>query len=111
MCKFPAKTNTEKMFKFKNRLSPTPVNEIFKECIRNYDLRKNRLWETCKVISVYFGTKTIRSIGPKTWDILPQNIKDSKTLTEFKIKIKNWSPNGCTCRLSKTFIPDLGFIN
>ena len=99
------------MFKIKNRLSPTPVNEIFKDCINHYDLRKNRLWETCKVKSVYFGTETIRYRGPKTWDILPQNIKDSKTLTEFKIKIKNWSPNGCTCRLCKTFIPDLGFIN
>ena len=78
------------MFRIKNRLFLTPVNEIFKDCINHYDLRKNRLWETCKVKSVYFGTETIRYRGPKTWDILPQNIKDSKTLTKFKIKIKNW---------------------
>ena len=46
--------------------------------------------------------------GPKTWDLVPQEIKASRNLNEFKRKIKNWKPEGCTCRMCK--IPHLGFI-
>ena len=55
--------------------------------------------------------ETIRSRGPKTWDMVPHHITDSKTLAEFKSKIRTWKPIECTCRLCKTFIPELGFIN
>ena len=54
------------------------------------------------------GTETMRYRGPKTWDTLPQIIKDSKTLSEFKVKL--WQPKDGTCRLCKQFIPELGFI-
>ena len=64
-----------------------------------------------RVRTVAYGTETIRYRGPKTWDMLPHIIKDSKTLSEFKAKIKLWQPKDCTCRLCKTFIPELGFIN
>ena len=99
------------MFKIKNKMFPLPVNDIFKDSISHYDLRHKRVWDTCKVKTVYYGTETIRYRGPITWNILPQDIKDSQTLNIFKNKIKSWSPNGCTCRLCKTFIPELGFID
>ena len=98
------------MFKIKKNLSPTPMNEIFKNYTSHYDLRNKRSWEVCKTRTVYFGTKTIRFRGPKTWEMLPSEIKKSNTLEEFRIKIKNWVPQGCTCRLCKVFIPELGFL-
>ena len=61
--------------------------------------------------TVFYGTETIRYRGPKTWDIVPQHIKESKSLKQFKYQIKSWKPIGCTCRLCKTFIPELGFID
>ena len=42
---------------------------------------------------------------------IPNSIKESASLIEFKAKIKKWKPNGCTCRLCKTFIHHLGFIH
>ena len=99
------------MYKIKNSLSPIPMMAIFNNRIDTYDLRSNRCWETSKVRTVSYGTETIRYRGPKTWDIVPQNIKDSKTLTEFKAKVKLWQPKDCTCRLCKTFVPELGFID
>ena len=99
------------MYKVKNNLSPIPMKEIFNDCVNNYDLRSKRCWELCKVRTVYYGTETVRFRGPKTWDLLPQNIKDSITLSEFKSKIKSWKPIDCTCRLCRTFIPELGFID
>jgi hypothetical protein len=99
------------MFKIKNNLSPTPMKEIFTDRINAYDLRSDGCWVTSKVRTVHYGTETVRYRGTKTWDILPQAIKESKSLTEFKAKIKLWKPTDCACRLCKTFIPELGFIN
>ena len=99
------------MFKIKNNLSPKPIKEIFKEQVNTYDLRNKRYWEISNVRTVRYGTETIRYRGTKTWDILPLNIKESKTLSEFKAKIKLWKPTECTCRLCKIFVPELGFIN
>ena len=99
------------MYKIKNDLSPMPMKDIFKKYVNTHDIRNNRCWEISKVITVFYGTETIRFRGPKTWDMVPQHIKDSKNLLEFKSKIRSWKPIDCTCRLCKTFVPELGFIN
>ena len=99
------------MFKIKNNLAPLPVKDIFNEDLSKYDLRNKRTWESSYSRTVRYGTETIRFRGPKTWDILPEYIKISTTLPEFKSKIKKWKPLNCTCRLCKTFIPNTGFID
>ena len=73
-------------------------------------LRTQRLWKVPNVRTVKYGTETMRYIGPKTWDILPKSIKLSKSLTEFKRKVKLWKPEECTCRLCKIYITNLGFL-
>ena len=98
------------MFKIKNNLSSPLMKKIFNENTNAYDLRNKRCWEATNVRTVHCGTETISYRGPKTWDMVPQNIKDSLSLAEFKHKIKAWKPNEGTCRLCKTFIPQLGFI-
>ena len=40
-----------------------------------------------------------------------KDIKNANSLQEFKLKIKKWKPEGCTCRLCRTYISNLGFIN
>ena len=99
------------MFKIKNNLSPPPVRDIFTESNNRYELRSNRCWETSNTRTTLYGTETIRYRGPKTWEMLPQDLKEAKTLPEFKRKISSWKPTNCTCRLCKTFIAELGFIN
>ena len=99
------------MYKIKNNLSPSPVQDIFQTASHNYNLRNTREWSTDNARTVYFGTETIRFRGPKTWDIVPENIKEAESLSEFKQKIKTWKPIDCKCRLCKTFIPELGFID
>ena len=37
----------------------------------------------------------------KTWDMVPDDINNSKSLNEFKNKIKGWKPINCQCRLCK----------
>ena len=52
----------------------------------------------------------VHILGPKIWNLVPNNIKDSETLNIFKSKIKMWVPEKCPCRLCKTYIPGVGFI-
>ena len=98
------------MYKVKNNLSPIPVQNIFKQQENTQNLRGGKDWVIPKVCTVNNGIETIRYRGPKTWELLPQEIKDSKTLTDFVEKIKDWRPTGCTCRLCKVYIFNLGYL-
>ena len=56
------------------------------------------------------GLKTLRCLGPKVWKMVPADIRNSVSLSTFKLKIKNWTPSNCPCRLCEVFIPHLGFL-
>ena len=99
------------MYKIKNNLSPLPMQELFTQNLNMHDLRNKRCWEMHNVRTVIYGTETIRYRGPKTWDLVPTKIKECKSLREFKDKIKQWKPEGCTCRLCKSYIHNIGFID
>ena len=62
------------------------------------------------VKSIQYGIQSMQHLGPKIWNIVPQNIRESILLNEFKSLIKFWKPDNCPCRLSKNYIAQLGFI-
>ena len=98
------------MYKVKNYLSPLLIQQLFKEKVNHYDLRNKAVWESDNPKTVRYGTETIRNMGPKTWNIVPADIKESNSLLEFKRKIKKWEGNDCTCRICKLYVFNLGFI-
>ena len=98
------------MYKVKNKLSPSIMNNVFEEQHIPYSLRNDNTWASSNIRTVYNGTETISFRGPKTWQLLPDNIKESKSLYDFKKNVKKWKPEGCTCRLCKILISDLGFL-
>ena len=98
------------MYKVKNNLSPKIVCNIFSKYPTSYAFRNEKLWETGNTRTILYGTETISFRGPKIWMFVPNDIKNSKTLNEFKNKIKTWKPSGCTCRLCKVFVPYLGYL-
>ena len=98
------------MYKVKHSLAPVPVQELFQQVDNSQNLRNHRDFDIPKVRTVNNGIETIRYRGPITWDLVPNNIKESNSLFEFKEKIKKWKPEGCTCRLCKTYIPNVGFL-
>ena len=99
------------MFKVKNNLTPQFMQKVFPPSKNLVNLREKPLFETYNVKSVYNGTETISFRGPQIWSILPKNIKNAKTLSEFQAKIKKWIPKGCMCRICKIYIKHVGFIN
>ena len=60
---------------------------------------------------VFHGSKSISYLGPKIWDVVPLDLKESTSLHGFKKDIKNWQPKNCRCRLCKQYVLDLGFIS
>ena len=64
-----------------------------------------------QVNTVLKGKNSIRYFGPVIWNLIPHEIRNLKTLNEFKEKIKTWKPDSCPCRLCLDFIPGVGFSN
>ena len=98
------------MFKVKHDLSPPFMKEIFTYIGNDKGLRSGDTFARPNVRSVYKGEMSLRSFGPIVWNtMLPDELKLSKSLNEFKLRIKSWTPRNCPCKLCKTLIPGLGY--
>ena len=97
------------LFKVLHGLSPKIMNEVF-SIKKNIEHCSRFPFKTSNVRTVTYGTNTLSYLGPKIWSILPNDIKESKSLLEFKRKIKKWKSEECPCRLCKTYIAGVGFI-
>ena len=60
--------------------------------------------------TVKYGLETLRSLGPKIWNLIPTDLKDISSLPLFKVKIRKWVPRNCPCRLCYSFVPQLVFL-
>ena len=75
------------MYKIVNGLAPPIMSNLLPLNCNNRDLRSKHTFQTYNVKSVYNGTETISFRGPMTWELVPNHIKASKSLSEFKSKI------------------------
>ena len=99
------------IFKVKLGVAPQIMNELFRfNSNSDYDLRSGDTLIRRNVHSVHYGMETISTLGPKIWNLLPSDIKNSISLSSFKSKIRNWTTDKCPCRLCKRYIQNLGFI-
>ena len=57
-----------------------------------------------------YGLQTLRSFGPKIWNMIPINLRSIESLVVFKREIKKWILKNCPCKLWKEFIPHLGYL-
>ena len=76
------------MYKIKNSIAPTLMQELFPKYANPYNLRNNRCWQAANVRTVGYGIETLLFQGQKTWCLLPESLKTAKTLTEFKKRSK-----------------------
>ena len=82
-----------------------------KEVTHPYNLRNGLICGSYKTKTVRYGTETITYLGPKIGSIIPDNIRESSSLKNFRQKIKLWKPNSCPCRICKKYIANVGFVN
>ena len=91
-------------------LSPVIMSQVFplKDNIR---CPSENIFITRNVKSVRYGTGTLAHLRPKIWSIIPSDIKEEQALKLFTMKIKQWKPERCPCKLCKTYVRGLGDIN
>ena len=76
------------MFKVKNNAAPETMKErTFPPKMSPYDLRNNNSFKRRRANSVWHGTESVSCLGPKIWDLVPNEIKESVSLNAFKFKI------------------------
>ena len=75
------------------------MKELFAPKMSSYDLRNNNSFKRRRVKSVWHGTESVSYLGPKIWDLVPNEIKESKSLNALKFKIKRGVSERCSCRI------------
>ena len=105
------RTLVTEVYKTKYNLNPQIMNEVFK--LQNPAFNLRYCGEFIQKIpkTVMYGTETVSYLGPKIWKSVPADIRNAENLVTFKQKIKSWVPENCPCRLCKTYIQGVGFIN
>ena len=93
-------------------ISPKIMNEIFRFCKNSvYSLRSGIQLEKPSINTVQFGSESAVYVGAKIWELIPENINSSDSIDTFRSKIKKWVPEFCPCRLCKTHVSQVGFVN
>ena len=99
------------IYNVKNGIAPEIMKDIFKLQNPSYDLISTcNQFRRENIKTVHYGLLSVRYIGPKIWELLPNNIKYSDSLSKFRKFVKSWKPEACPCRLCKTYIAQVGFI-
>ena len=99
------------IYKVKNGMAPEIMKDIFDLENPSYNLRSscNQLRRE-NIKTVHYGLHSVRYLGPKLWEFVPNNIKYNKSLSKFKKLIKLWKPETCFCWLCKAYIVQVRFI-
>ena len=105
------------MYKIFKVLAPAIIQDVFKrhgnvfaENVSSNTRSNPNFYNPSNPRTVNQGLETLRTLGPKLWDIIPVNIRNSISVSVFKTKIKTWVPRSCPCRLCKVYVPELGFL-
>ena len=75
-------------YKVKNGLSPVIINDVFQFGKNSaYELRSGYHPQRTNIQTLHFGSESIKTLGAKIWDLVPAEIKASKSLMIFKKKM------------------------
>ena len=75
------------MLKVKNNIALKIMKELLAPKMSLYDLRNNNSFKIRRVNSVRNGNELVTYLGPKIWDLVPNEIKEFESLNAFKFKI------------------------
>ena len=98
------------MFKVKNDIQPNVLGRFVTQYEHNYNTRQNTQFLREKVNSTTYGLESIRILGPKIWELLPQSMKLIDNINLFKDKIKKWKVENCPCKLCKVYVQGVGYL-
>ena len=103
-------TLATEIYKAKNKISPEVVNSLFEFTNDNENLRNETILKRTRYFTVHYGSESLVSLTPKIWELVSDSIREVKTLSIFKNKIKTWTTDKWPCRLCKSYVGQAGFI-
>ena len=99
------------IYKVEHGIAPEIMKDIFELQNPSYNLRSScNRFRRENIKTVHYALQSVRYLGPKIWELVPNNIKCSNSSSKFKKFIKSWKPETCPCRLCNTYIAQAGFI-
>ena len=99
------------MFEIERGMPPELIKELILPNRQHRDeLRNNPDFAVAKVKSVHKDLESLSYLGPKIWELLSLEVKETETLLQFKAKIKTWNPQSCPCYVWRTYLQNVGFI-
>ena len=75
------------MFKVKNNIAPGIMKELLRPKMSRYGLRNNNSFER-RGNSGRYDTETVSYLGSRTWDLVPNEIKQSDIFNAFILNHK-----------------------
>ena len=93
---------TLEMFKTFQNLNPAFMKDYFTAKPISYNFRQNNVLCVPKVKTTTYGIKSLRFLVPKIWNSLPNEIRSSQSINQFKVLIKDlyftnhWTCNACS---------------
>ena len=87
------------IFKTLNNLNPVFMKDIF-HYSPNVTHKKHDLYIHTQN-TTKFGNKSLRAFGANIWNTLPEYIKSTNSLLEFKNFIKTWPGPKCKCSVCR----------
>ena len=83
------------IYKTLHNINPVYMNNLFYQSNLRRSIRLKYNIETQKYNQVSFGKNSLRVLGPKIWNILPNDIRGSINLHVFKNNMKQWGGKNC----------------
>ena len=78
------------MYKIKSNTAPNYLIELFSEREMHYNVRNQNLFNLPSFNTMTYGKKSFTYYGAKLWNALPNEIKDSVSLSSFKNSLNQW---------------------
>ena len=98
------------IYKALNNISSTLMSELFIVKKSKCNLRNEVVIATNQPSTIKYGINSISHLAPKIWEIIPDEIRSSKTVKIFKDKIKRLIPENCPCHQCKIYVQGVGFV-
>ena len=91
------------IYKTMNDLNPPFMKNFFKLRSSRYSSRNPYGLKHIRPNQVTFGSNSLESVGPQTWNGLPNKMKSAENLKNFKLMIKQWNGPECKCSACYSF--------
>ena len=92
------------------KLAPKIMNEVFDFIECQYPLKNELRFKSRNIRTVRYGIETTSFVGSRVQTNMPNELKTSTSLNEFKSKIKTWKPESCPCKLCKIYLQRIGYL-